>query len=82
MIFFQDTSPEPENKNICALGSVLDMAQATVWGWRQLESLLPGGGSDLLDCGWGSSGCLLMREPLAIALGDREPRPGRSKGRA
>lgn len=31
--------------NICALGSVLDSAQATVWSWRLLETgLHPAGG--------------------------------------
>ena len=60
---------KPENGNICALSSVLDAAQATVWG-TSAGVTLPGGGS-----GW------LRREPLAAAPGDREPRPGREQGK-
>lgn len=67
-MIFQETGPEPEDGNICSLGSALDVAQATVWG-RQLES--PCLGEALAEEG-ASGHC----------LGRQEPRPGREQGRA
>lgn len=73
-IFFQEARREWENMNICALGSVLDSAQATVWSWRQLEtSLHPAGGwvGLLLAC-W-------LRN-AATSLHPLEPRRAAGKG--
>lgn len=59
------------------MGSVLDAAQATVWGWRQLKTALCGGGSGLLARGWGPLAGQLMRAATGLHPGDREPEPGR-----
>lgn len=61
--------------NICALGSVLDSAQATVWSWRRLETgLHPAGGwvGLLLACWW---------RKAATSLHPPEPRRAAGMGR-
>lgn len=59
------------------MGSVLDAAQATVWGWRQLKTALCGGGSSPLARGWGPLAGQLMRVATGPHRRDREPEPGR-----